>query len=53
MVGLYAVGDALATTDPAFGRGMSLALAQVEAVAAGLGSSSGSPCGEARWSGER
>ncbi|TQM01726.1 hypothetical protein [Pseudonocardia kunmingensis] len=36
LLGVYPIGDALAITDPTFGRGLSLALAQAEIVADGL-----------------
>jgi 2-polyprenyl-6-methoxyphenol hydroxylase-like FAD-dependent oxidoreductase len=36
LLGVHPVGDTLAITDPTFGRGLSLALAQIEVVADGL-----------------
>jgi hypothetical protein len=47
LLGLYPVGDALATTNPAFGRGISLAFAHAEIVTDGLAVEPDSPVRQA------
>lgn len=46
-LGLHAIGDALLTTNPAYGRGVSLALAHAEIVADGLADEPDSPLQQA------
>ncbi|MDQ4094502.1 MAG: FAD-dependent monooxygenase [Actinomycetota bacterium] len=53
LLGLHSVGDALAVTNPAYGRGASLAIAQAEIVVDGLAAEPDSPLRQAELIGHR
>ena len=53
LLGLHAVGDALAITNPAYGRGASLAIAHAEIVVDGLAAEPDSPLRQAELVGHR
>jgi 2-polyprenyl-6-methoxyphenol hydroxylase-like FAD-dependent oxidoreductase len=53
LLGLHAVGDALATTNPSYGRGAPLAMAHAEIVVDGLAAEPDSPLRQAELIGHR
>lgn len=53
LLGLHAIGDALVTTNPAYGRGASLAMAHAEIVADGLAAEPDSPLHQGELIGAR